>query len=110
MTKLIIFLVVVGFVVFWWLKRRRTYREPLPPGDPKSVDFKPFWNRHRQNRRRFNIGCFSYFMFVCIAMLVYYFGQTYQVVNVKAQSAGLTATAVATMSAIPLPTVTEAIP
>lgn len=100
MIKFIGILVVIGLIVFWWLKRPHKYREPLPPGDPKSTDFKPFWNRGRQNRLRFQRGCFGYIMFVCAAMLIYWLGQNYRVVNIKAQDNQATITQMQTIDAM----------
>jgi hypothetical protein len=107
MIKLIIFLVVVGFVAFWWLKKPRRYVEPLPAGDPKSQEFKSFWNRYKQNKRRQNIGCFGYIMFVMMAMLVYWLTTNYDIINVKAKAQpSATATPLITETTLPTPTVT----
>ena len=85
MTRILIYIAVAGFVVFWLLKRPRRVIELLPKDmDPKAPEARSFWYRAPQNRKRLGMGMSIYLMLASVVMGVYWFNTTYTVQRVGA--------------------------
>jgi hypothetical protein len=105
MTRILIYIVVFGFVVFWWLKRPRRVIELLPKDmDPKAPEARAFWYRSPQNKKRLGMGCSIYLMLASLVMGVYWFNTTYTVQRASHQAAIMNALSVADKHSLPTPT------
>lgn len=84
MTRIIIYLVILGILVFLVLRRPKRYIEPLPRDmDPKGPEARPFWHRAPQNRRRFAIGCGGYLVVALLVLGVYWWNLNYTVQSIQ---------------------------
>lgn len=84
MTCILVYLVILGIIVFMILKRPKRYIEPLPRDmDPKGPEARPFWHRAPQNRRRFAIGCGGYLVVALLVLGAHWWTSNYTVQSIQ---------------------------